>query len=87
MYEGNWGAEDQLHIYKTVMNDCRKRNTNLGMARVDYKKAHDVIPYSWVFESLKWAYVAENIIGFIERSMKTWNVNLSPRGKYFANVE
>ncbi|XP_063599202.1 uncharacterized protein LOC134775604 [Penaeus indicus] len=32
------GTKDQLLIDKTVLNDCRKRHTNLGMAWIDYKK-------------------------------------------------
>ena len=35
-------TKDQLLIDKTVMNDCRKRHTNLAMAWVDYKKAYDI---------------------------------------------
>jgi len=59
------------------MNDCRKRHTNLAMAWVDYKKAYDMIPHSWIIESLEFTNVADNVIKFIERSMKSWNVNLS----------
>ena len=32
------GTMDQLLIYKTVLNDCKRRHTNLRMAWVDYKK-------------------------------------------------
>ena len=81
------GTKDQLLIDKTVMNDCRKRHTNLGMAWVDYKKAYDMIPHSWIIESLKLANVADNIVNFIERSMKSWNINLSSNGEFLANVE
>ena len=31
------GIKDQLSIDKTILRDYRKRHTNLGMARIDYK--------------------------------------------------
>ena len=72
----SWGRKGQLLIHKTVMNDCRKRHTNLAMAWVDYKKLNDIIPSSWIIESFKISNVADNLIKFIERSIKRWNVNL-----------
>ena len=81
------GTKDQLLIDKTVMNDCRKRHTNLGMTWVDYKKAYDMIPHSWIIEGLKFANVADNLVNFIERSMKSWNINVSSNGEFLANVE
>jgi len=81
------GTKDQLLIDKTVMNDCRKRHTNLAMAWVDYKKAYDMIPHSWIIESLEFTNVADNVIKFIKRSMKSWNVNLSSNGEFLANVK
>ena len=38
------GTKYQLFIDKMVLNDCKKRRTNLGMAWIDYKKAYDMIP-------------------------------------------
>ena len=40
------GTKDQLLIDKMVLNDCKKRHTNLVMAWIDYKKAYDMIPHS-----------------------------------------
>ena len=57
------------------------------MVWVDYKKAYDMIPHSWIIESLKFTNVADNLIKFIERSMKSWNVNLSSNGEFLANVK
>ena len=57
------------------------------MAWVDYQKAYDTIPHSWIIESLKFANVADNIVNFIERSMKSWNINLSLNGEFLANVD
>ena len=40
------GTKDQLSIDKMVLNNCKKRHTNLGMAWIVYKKAYDMIPHS-----------------------------------------
>ena len=55
-------TKDQLLIDKTVLNDCRKRHTNLGMAWVDYKKAYDMVPHSWILESLELAREARMLL-------------------------
>ena len=39
------GTKDQLLIDKMVLNDCKKRHTNLGMVWNDYKKDY-MIPHS-----------------------------------------
>ena len=80
------GTKDQLLIDKTVLNDCRKRHTNLGMEWIDYKKAYDMVPHSWILESLKLARVAENVVDFISRSMKGWNVGLISCGEFLGKV-
>ena len=53
-----------------MLNDSRNRHTNLGMAWIDYKKAYNMVPYSWVLESLELARVAKNVVEFTLRSMK-----------------
>ena len=80
------GTKDQLLIDKMVLNGCKKRHTNLGIAWIDYKKAHDMIPHSWILESLGLVQVSENIVEFIRKSMKNWNTNLTSCGEYLANV-
>ena len=69
-------TKGQLLINEAVVNDCRKRHTNLVIAWIDCKKAYDMIPHSWSIESLKFTSLADNIIKFIERSMKSRNFNL-----------
>ena len=42
------GTKDELLIDKTILRDCRKRHTNLGMAWINYKKFYDMVPHSWI---------------------------------------
>ena len=72
------GTKDQLLIDKMVLNDCKKRDTNLGMAQIDYKKAYDMIPHSWISESLE--LVSEIILEFIRKSVKKYNTELTSSG-------
>ena len=47
------GTKDQLLIDKMVLKNCKRRQTNLAMAYVDYKKAYDMVPHSWILKSLQ----------------------------------
>ena len=42
------GTKVHLLIDMTILQDCRKKNTNLGMAWIDYKKAYDMVSHSWI---------------------------------------
>ena len=44
------GVKDQLLINKAILKDCKKRHTNLAMAWIDYRKAYDMLPHSWIGE-------------------------------------
>ena len=37
---------NQLLIDKKVLKDHKRRDANLAMARIDYKKAYDIAPQS-----------------------------------------
>ena len=47
------GTNDYLLIDKMVLADCKRKHKNLAMAWVDYKKAYDMVPHSWIVQSLK----------------------------------
>ena len=49
--KNNYQEKGILLIDNTILRDCRKRHTNLGMAWIDYKKADDMVPHSWILES------------------------------------
>ena len=51
--EDSKGTKDQLIIDKMVMKNCKRRNTNLCMAWVDFKKAYDIVLHSWIMEALR----------------------------------
>ena len=71
---------------KMVLNNCKNRHTNLGMARIDYRRACAKIPDSWIFESLELLHVSQNIMQCIRKSMKNWNTKLTSSGEYLAKI-
>ena len=71
-----WGTKGQLLIDKMVTRNCRRRLTNLAMGWIDYKKADDMIPHSWILKSLKMFGIASNITALMEKAMEKWNVDL-----------
>ena len=46
------------------------------MAWIDYKKAYDMVPHSWIIECLYLFGVAENIKSSLVNSMEKWKVML-----------
>ena len=70
------GTKDQLILDKMVIKNCKKRMTNLNVAWIDYKKAYNMIPHTWILQYLKIFKVA-NMRNLIEKSMKTWKVELT----------
>ena len=85
--KGSRGTKDQLLIDKTVLRDCKKRHTNLAMAWIDYKKAYDMVPHSWISECLEMFGIANNVQDFLNNSMKSWKLELNASGKTLGEVD
>ena len=56
------------------------------MVWIDYRKAYDIIPNSWILQSLELVQVSENIVEFIRKSMKNYNTNSTSCGEYLSNI-
>ena len=57
------------------------------MAWVDYKKAYDMVPHSWIIATMGMVGLADNIIGLIKHSvMNKWKTNLHADGKLLGSV-
>ena len=41
-----------FYIDRIVIKEVKSRNKNLTMAWIDYKKAYDMVPHSWIIECL-----------------------------------
>ena len=69
--KGSLGTKDQLLIDKTVLRDCKMGNTNLAMAWIEYKKAYDMVPHSWISESLEMLGISNNVSDFLNNNIKS----------------
>ena len=68
------GTGDLLLIDKTILRKVRMRKKNLGVTWIDYKKAYDMVPHSWIVECLDIVGVGEQIKYFLSESLKAWRV-------------
>jgi len=70
------GTKDQLLIDKMILKDAKKGQKNLSMAWIDYKKAYDMVPHSWLLEVVDLLGVAGNVAELLASSMMRWKTQL-----------
>ena len=70
-----------------LIKEVKSRNKNLAMAWIDYKKAYDMVPHSWIIECLDLFGVAENIKSLLVNSMEKWKVMLCSGNSELGVVE
>ena len=85
--KGSRGSNDLLYIDREVIREVTSRNKNLAMAWIDYKKAYDMVPHSWIIECLDLFRVAENIKSLLLNSMKKWKEILCSENSELGEVE
>ena len=78
--KGSRGTKDQLLVDKAILKNCRRRLTNLSMAWIDYKKAYNMVPHSWILKCLDMVGAAKNMISIISNSMVNWKTVLTSGG-------
>ena len=69
-----------------IMDNARRRSKNLFMAWIDYKKAFDSVPHSWILTCLELYKVHSNICKLIQNVMQYWKVSLYCADKYYGDV-
>ena len=57
------------------------------MAWIDYEKAYDMVPHSWIIECLDLFGVAENIKSLLVNSMEKWNIMLCSGNSELGKIE
>ena len=85
--KGSRDTAELLYIDQHILNESKSRWKNLTMAWIDYKKAYDMVPQSWIINCLKMYKISRKIINFIEKSMKNWRVELTSVGKSLAETK
>ena len=54
-----------LALVQTILEDAKRRQRNLSMAWIDYKKAFDSVPHEWIIETLTTYKISPIIINFL----------------------
>ena len=80
------GTADLLFIDRLVLREARMRKKNLAMGWIDYRKAYDMMPHSWILECLKSLGISDNIQLFLEKTMNTWRVELTCANQQLGKV-
>ena len=80
------GTKDLLLIDKTILKNCRRRLTGLGMAWKYFKKAFDMVSHSWIIKCMIIFGVASNVTKLLENSMKGSRTELSSGGVRLGDV-
>ena len=77
------GTGDQLYIDKLLLQEKKKELTtkqkkkNLELGWTDFRKAYDMVPQSLVRESLNKMSIANNVVTFLGKTMKSQRVELT----------
>ena len=53
------------------------RKRNLSLAWIDYKKAYEMVPHSWIIACLETVGINEKIRQLLAESMKSWRVEMT----------
>ena len=81
------GTKDQLLIDKTILKEVKRLKKNVVMSWIDYKKAYDMVPHSWIKETLNITRVVKNIQDLLTNSMEKWGTLLSSNGNELGDVD
>ena len=57
------------------------------MGWIDYHKAYDLVPHSWILKTLEIVGVSENVQKLMEESMKRWDTVLECGGHDLVSAE
>ena len=66
-----------------IMEDCKTRKKNLTTAWIDYRKAFDSVPHSWIIKTLDLYKVSAEIVKFMKVNMQNWKTTLVLRHAYW----
>ena len=80
------GTKDQLMIDKVMLKDAKVKKRLLATAWIDYRKAYDMVPHSWILETLGMIKIAGNVERLLTRSMDNWKTILTNNGETLGEV-
>lgn len=70
------GCKEQLVIDSVIMKQVEKEQRNIHIAYIDYKKAFDSVPHSWLIAVLDIYKVNPTLRNFLAYAMTKWNTTI-----------
>ena len=86
-HKGSRDPAELFYIYQHILNESMTRQKNLAKAWINYKKAYDMVLQSRILNCLKMYKISHEVINFIEKTRKTWRVELTAGGRIFAEAK
>ena len=80
------GTGDRLYIDKMILREVKVRKENLAMGWIDYRKAFDMVPHSWILECFDILEVNHTVMAFLAKTMKDWRVELTSANMHLGEV-
>ena len=59
-----------------ILEHCRKAKRNLSISWIDYRKAFDSVPHSWILKTMQIYKISPTLINFMKHSMSTWKTTM-----------
>lgn len=75
------GCKEQAIIDSEVLGQARQKNRNLYMGYIDYQKAFDSVPHSWLLRVMEMYGIDNTPIQFMKSIMSYWRTRLNLRVK------
>ena len=79
--KGSRGTSELHYIDQDILDESKTRRKNLAIALNNFKKAYDMVPHSWIINSVKMYKISDEVINFIDKTMKTWRVEMTAGGR------
>ena len=81
------GCKEQLLIDKLILKNCKRRKRNLAMTFIDYKKAYDSVPHSWILSCMTMCGVSPTIVNLFDASFRQCHVDLTLGNNCIGNIK
>jgi len=75
MQQRNKRCKDQMLISKVILRECKSRKS-LSMAWIDYQKAFDRVPQSWITKSLQLIGINNKVRAVTKKAMTYWRTRV-----------
>ena len=59
-----------------ILEDCMSKKKNLSTAWIDYQKAFDSVPHSWIIKVMEIYKMSPTVTKFVEQSMANWKTTM-----------